>query len=683
MALEIVLLKRLKSILLCSVILFTICFVVIQIQNGWDVPKEETNYAKIIDYEITGDTLKLELKGNQNYIAYYQISSKEEKEWLEEHIEFEMFLTFQGEFQQPSTNTNFYQFSYRNYLKSQNIHWQIQISSIQSLERNSSFLSFVKNSIQQRIKEIDPNDTYLNLFLLGSKKNYDDELYRQMGVSHLFCISGMHFSFFLSLFFSIVKDRKKATILSFPFLLFYAWMIGFSMSVVRVLGAILFSITLLKKYITNHEFYLLFFCILLLLNPFRIYDIGFLYSFVVSDALILFSKKFTKKNVVVRLIYMSWISFVASIPITLSSQYELQFTSVLWNIIYIPWVSHILFPLSFLTVCFPVLFPLFSFALTVLETGNQIVNQLLPDAIIFCKPNLWFYLLFAYLFYRKGTLRWKWISVISLLCLLKITTLFYPSELVFFDVGQGDSILLRDEKVILIDTGGKLKYAKEEWQKKETESYAERVIIPYLKATGITKIDYLILSHGDYDHMGEAENLVNNFNVENVIFNCGELNELETRLIQTLKKKNILYHQCLKELNLNHQKIQFLNTEIYGDENEDSNVIYMNWQGRKLLFMGDAGIDRERELLKKYELKNIDVLKVGHHGSKTSSSEEFIQKVKPKYSIISVGRKNRYGHPHQEVLNYLKNSKVYRTDQDGSIVFKMKNSKLEMETCMP
>lgn len=675
--------KRLKSILLCSVILFTICFVVIQIQNGWDVPKEEINYAKIVDYEITGDTLKLELKGNKNYIAYYQISSKEEKEWLEEHIEFEMFLTFQGEFQQPSTNTNFYQFSYRNYLKSQNIHWQIQISSIQSLERNSSFLSFVKNSIQQRIKEIDPNDTYLNLFLLGSKKNYDDELYRQMGVSHLFCISGMHFSFFLSLFFSIVKDRKKATILSFPFLLFYAWMIGFSMSVVRVLGAILFSITPLKKYITNHEFYLLFFCILLLLNPYRIYDIGFLYSFVVSDALILFSKKFTKKNVVVRLIYMSWISFVASIPITLSSQYELQFTSILWNIIYIPWVSHILFPLSFLTVCFPVLFPLFSFALTVLETGNQIVNQLLPDAIIFCKPNFWFYLLFAYLFYRKGTLRWKWISVISLLCLLKITTLFYPSELVFFDVGQGDSILLRDEKVILIDTGGKLQYAKEEWQKKETESYAERVIIPYLKATGITKIDYLILSHGDYDHMGEAENLVNNFNVENVIFNCGELNELETRLIQMLEKKNILYHQCLKELNLNHQKIQFLNTEIYGDENEDSNVIYMNWQGRKLLFMGDAGIDRERKLLKKYELKNIDVLKVGHHGSKTSSSEEFIQKVKPKYSIISVGRKNRYGHPHQEVLNYLKNSKVYRTDQDGSIVFKMKNSKLEMETCMP
>lgn len=683
MALEIVLLKRLKSILLCSVILFTICFVVIQIQNGWDVPKEETNYAKIVDYEITGDTLKLELKGNQNYIAYYQISSKEEKEWLEEHIEFEMFLTFQGEFQQPSANTNFYQFSYRNYLKSQNIHWQIQISSIQSLERNSSFLSFVKNSIQHRIKEIDPNDTYLNLFLLGSKKNYDDELYHQMGVSHLFCISGMHFSFFLSLFFSIVKDRKKATILSFPFLLFYAWMIGFSMSVVRVLGAILFSITPLKKYITNHEFYLLFFCILLLLNPFRIYDIGFLYSFVVSDALILFSKKFTKKNVVVRLIYMSWISFVASIPITLSSQYELQFTSILWNIIYIPWVSHVLFPLSFLTVCFPILFPLFSFALTVLETGNQIVNRLLPDAIIFCKPNLWFYLLFAYLFYRKGTLRWKWISVISLLCLLKITTLFYPSELVYFDVGQGDSILLRDEKVILIDTGGKLQYAKEEWQKKETESYAERVIIPYLKATGITKIDYLILSHGDYDHIGEAINLVENFKVEKVIFNCEEFNELEQELIEVLDKKKIPYYSCIKELNIDTNKLYFLNTKDYGNENDNSSVIYTELDNYKFLFMGDAGVEVEEDLIEKYNLNDIDVLKVGHHGSNTSSSKIFINNIKPKYAIISVGKNNRYGHPKSSVLDTLSNSKIYRTDLDGSIMFKIKNNKLEIETCAP
>ena len=97
--------------------------------------------------------------------------------------------------------------------------------------------------------------------------------------------------------------------------------------------------------------------------------------------------------------------------------------------------------------------------------------------------------------------------------------------------------------------------------------------------------------------------------------------------------------------------------------------------------MGDAGIDKEKDIIEKYNLSNIDVLKVGHHGSKTSSSEYFIDETKPKYSIISVGKNNRYGHPNKEVLNNLKQSKVYRTDQDGSIMFKIKNDKLKIKTC--
>ena len=99
--------------------------------------------------------------------------------------------------------------------------------------------------------------------------------------------------------------------------------------------------------------------------------------------------------------------------------------------------------------------------------------------------------------------------------------------------------------------------------------------------------------------------------------------------------------------------------------------------------MGDAGVDKEKDILDKYNLSNVDVLKVGHHGSKTSSSKNFIDEIKPKYSIISVGKNNRYGHPNKEVLNNLENSKIYRTDQDGSIMFKIKNDKLEIEKCSP
>ena len=99
--------------------------------------------------------------------------------------------------------------------------------------------------------------------------------------------------------------------------------------------------------------------------------------------------------------------------------------------------------------------------------------------------------------------------------------------------------------------------------------------------------------------------------------------------------------------------------------------------------MGDAGIEKEKDILDKYSISNIDVLKVGHHGSKTSSSKEFINEINPKYSIISVGKNNRYGHPNKEVLENLENSKIYRTDEDGSIMFKIKNNELKIETCSP
>ena len=183
--------------------------------------------------------------------------------------------------------------------------------------------------------------------------------------------------------------------------------------------------------------------------------------------------------------------------------------------------------------------------------------------------------------------------------------------------------------------------------------------------------------------MGEAINLVENFKVEKVIFNCGEFNELEQDLIKVLDKKKIPYNSCIKELNIDNNKLYFLNSGDYGNENDNSSVIYTELNNYKFLFMGDTGLEVEKDLIKKYNLQNIDILKVGHHGSKTSSSKEFIDEINPKYSIISVGKNNGYGHPNKEVLNTLEDSKIYRTDQDGSIMFKIKNSKFKIETCSP
>jgi len=183
--------------------------------------------------------------------------------------------------------------------------------------------------------------------------------------------------------------------------------------------------------------------------------------------------------------------------------------------------------------------------------------------------------------------------------------------------------------------------------------------------------------------MGEAINLVNNFKVEKVIFNFGGFNELEQDLIKALGKKKIPYYSCIKELNIDNNKLYFLNNKDYGNENDNSSVIYTELNSYKFLFMGDAGVQVEEDLIEKYYLTDIDIFKVGHHGSKTSSSKNFIETINPKYSIISVGKNNRYNHPNNTVLENLEDSIVYRTDKDGSIMFKFKNNKLKVETCSP
>ena len=262
------------------------------------------------------------------------------------------------------------------------------------------------------------------------------------------------------------------------------------------------------------------------------------------------------------------------------------------------------------------------------------------------------------------------IAIISLTFLINNGRIV-NNEVSILDVGQGDSSLIRlKNKNILIDTGGNINY-----------DISKNILIPYFKSVGIKKIDYLVLTHGDYDHMGEAINLVENFKVEKVIFNCGLYNDLENKLIEVLDKKKIKYYSCIKELNIDNNKFHFLQTKEYDNENENSNVIYTELNGYKFMFMGDAGVEKEKDILEKYNVSKIDVLKIGHHGSKTSSDKSFIDEINPKYSVISVGKNNRYGHPNKEVLNNLDNSKIYRTDINGEIQIKIIRNNFSIKTC--
>ena len=282
---------------------------------------------------------------------------------------------------------------------------------------------------------------------------------------------------------------------------------------------------------------------------------------------------------------------------------------------------------------------------------------------------------------------YKWLKGKNYIIILFIILLVHhninylnpTSSLTMIDVGQGDSFLIKlkhNKGNILIDTGGITPY-----DDKEPYDIAENITIPYLQAEGIDHLDYLIITHGDFDHAGMAINLIKNFKVNKVIFNKGEYNDLELEIIDALKKKRVPYYQNVDELKINNTKLLFLNNKTYDDENDNSSVIYVDIDKIKLLFMADATVNTEKDLLQTYNLPNIDILKVGHHGSKTSSSKKFINSIKPKYSIISVGENNIYGHPNKEVLENLNKSIIYRTDLDGSVKFTFKK-KLQIKTAV-
>lgn len=180
--------------------------------------------------------------------------------------------------------------------------------------------------------------------------------------------------------------------------------------------------------------------------------------------------------------------------------------------------------------------------------------------------------------------------------------------------------------------------------------------------------------------MGDAQNVINKINIKNVIFNIGKYKSLENKLIELLNKKKIKYYKCNV---VKPDNIKFLNDKDFNNENDNSIVTLLKVNNYNFLLMGDASIKTENYLMNKYNISNITFLKVGHHGSNTSSGQNFINYLKPKYSIISVGKKNKFGHPKKEVLDILKMTKIYRTDLNGSIQILLNNYRYQIITYNP
>lgn len=659
---------------------------------------EKSLQGTVNSYSINGDKLTIYLKTKEIVIVNYYFKSLNEKTYFEDNLKLGDLISVAGELEEPERNRVFNGFDYKKYLYNKHIFYLMNANNISIMEKNSGLLFYFKNLVMDRINSISKSKGYIMTFILGDKSFINNEVkesYQDNGISHLFAVSGMHISLFAGIMLFFLKRVSYNNYFNYGmvclFLLFYLFLAGFPASLLRAsVMFILFSINkVFNLKISNLNVLFMVIITILFIDPFYLFDIGFQFSYLISGTLIMMQWKIgVIKSKLKRSFYVSVVCFLVSFPICIYNFYGTNFMSVLFNLFYIPFVSIIVFPLSLITFVFPFLDIVLYYSIFVMERISLFISSINFGYIIFPKVNFGVYFIYYIVIFLSF---WKIEFVLLFLVMLLIHKgyIYFDSNLYvyYLDVGQGDSALIRlpnNSGNILIDTGGKFSYEMEKWREKRSKySIVKSSTIPFLKSFGIKKLDYFILSHGDYDHMGEAINLVNNFKVEKVIFNCGLYNDLENELIEVLDKKKIKYYSCIKELNIDNKKFHFLQTKEYDNENENSNVIYTELNGYKFMFMGDAGVDKEKDILEKYNVSKIDVLKIGHHGSGTSSSKEFIKEIKPKYGVISVGKNNRYGHPNKEVLENLKDSKIYRTDQDGSIMFKIKKNKLRIETYSP
>ena len=644
---------------------------------------EEDFLCSIDNYKIEEDKMKLELVCKEKLVGSYYFKN-DEYNFFKEKVNIGNSVIVKGKLVSPKNNTVPYLFNYKNYLYNKRVYYTLKIDSIKILNENSNPFIKLKNRVIKHVNSY-KDSTYLYAFILGKTELISDEVltsYRENGISHLFALSGLHVSIFSSILLFILKKLRFKEILNyviiFIFLLLFSFITGFSPSILR--ATLLFFLLGINKVfylnIRTLDILYLVFIILVIINPFIIYNLSFILSFTAAFFLIFSSDLLKGKNYFVSLFKVSLLSYFASLPLSI---YYFGYTNLLGtilNLVFVPLVSFVVFPLTFLTFIISKFYSILNITTNLLESLSLLFNKF-KIIIYFPRMNLIFVfiylsILMLYIKFKKKICLYL---IIVLLIFFKIRRYMDNNTYIYYiDVGQGDSILVVTphlNKTILIDTGGIVSF---------NENYKSNIVknktIPFFRRIGINKVDYLFLTHGDYDHAGEANELLNNFCVKKVFINKGNINNIEKKI----NNKEVL---TLKNFVIDNIKVNSLNNNVFNNENDDSTILLFNIYDYKFLFMGDASIKTEEYLLNNYILPNVDILKVGHHGSYTSTSTDFIKVIKPKYSVISVGENNMYKHPNKSVLDILDNTKLFRTDVDGTIEVKISKKGYKVKTYVP
>lgn len=715
--LRIVFLKHRKILLLTIIIggLFVSVLFFHEKQNKTFLEAGKTTLlvqTDLTSVKVDGDRIRFEgnvLKQQEKIvIGYYAQSEAEKNMWLYEPPED--LLILKGELKVPAPQSNFYQFDYQDYLKRRGIHWQFTVDSIEyepGIIEPKTIGGQLDNLRFKLLGAIDRTfmpqvASYIKTLFFADRRSMPEDIlanYRAIGIIHLLSISGFHISFLISFFKHILLrigiTHERTNIILLLVVPFYGLLTGLGISVFRAVTQATIQIIrqLAGKNSESIDAWSLTMLLALFINPYQIYDIAFQLSYSLSGLLIVLREQAWLRNLkpFVATLLFSILVNLASLPILSYHFYEISWITPLANFVFIPIFTVVLFPALILLLlsapiingssAFTLLNKIMTLLIQALESLPALINDSASLSLILGKlPPVFIIALIVGVFYfLKAIEAKKRPSLLTISCLIlcvsyhQITPVGY---VIVLDIGQGDAILIKDpttQKVSLIDTGGRAQWHKKDsWQQQGNSfSIGQDIIVPALKAFGISSIDYLYLSHADIDHSGEILSIGEEIPIKKIIATEKTFKEESIyRQIKQLKQTDLQVAKPPMLLSAPFSETVIIHPQVeYENHNNHSLVIYGKIGGDAWLFTGDIEAEVENELITAYPNLAIDYLKVSHHGSNSSTTEAFIKHIQPHTALISAGKNNTYGHPHPDILHTLaqENIQVYQTNQVGAI----------------
>jgi len=690
----------------------------------FDAPLQLPAYLTWTDeYKITGDNLRGFMKdaaGRSIYVNY-GIHSEEEKLTLEqEPLVGRRYLVY-GEMVEPSKPNHEYAFSMKAYLKGKGAIGIVEIANWELVETTSSIQQRIAKqrfNVKKHIKDTFPTvlAAEAQALIIGAQDQVEEETtraYQKLGITHLFAISGLHIAIVALIFYQGILRlgvrREFASIFLMVILPVYAILAGGTPSVWRAVTVVeLLMISRLKGRMAADDALAISFMLYVMIEPWSIYQIGFQLSYLATASLI-YSGPFINRfsSWVVQSFLITFVCQLLVYPLLLYHFFEMSLSSFIVNIFFVPLFSFVILPINILLLISSYLSEWIAHLFFQLYEPLRKLLTILIDILQGIPYQMWnpgkptiALIVFAYVsvftaFYLLDV-KAKLSKVLTAL-MLPAMILHLSSKLSndfiisFISVGQGDCIVIElphKEEVYLIDTGGVLRFNEEEWKRSSNEYEIGRdVVVPFLKGKGITKIDKLILTHADSDHVEGAEEILQEIRVKEINVTPNSYNEEAMNdLLDEARHQHI---PIIEQIANEHWQIGDMTfTYLWPIEksyegNNDSLVLHVTKGDFEALFTGDLEEAGEKAILSEYPtLANVDVLKAGHHGSKTSSTEAFIERLRPALTIFSAGKNNRYGHPHEEVVKRFNDLGLptLTTAEVGTIELRIGQDSLEVQT---